>query len=124
MVIKKIIIFIVSILFAIRKGDRRSVRLNSVREKLLSAKKNSLVFYHNHPLSGSFSFNDMRTMNAYESLKEMVAVGHNGTVYSVMAGKRLPDKEFIMIFKDKTEDEGLKELVNKYKWKYSLKERG
>ena len=110
--------------FAIRKGDKRSVPLNSVKEKLLSAKKNSLIFYHNHPLSGSFSFADMRTLNAYESLKEMIAVGHNQTVYSLIAGKRLSDKEFIMIFKDKTEEEGLKELVNKYKWKYSLKKRG
>ena len=110
--------------FAIRKGDKRSVRLNSVKEKLLSAKKNSLIFYHNHPLSGSFSFADMRTLNAYESLKEMVAVGHNKTIYSLMTGKRLSDKEFVMIFKDKTEEEGLKELVNKYKWKYSLKKRG
>ncbi|MGP1604155.1 MAG: phage head morphogenesis protein [Treponema sp.] len=110
--------------FAIRKGDKRSVPLNSVKEKLLSAKKNSLIFYHNHPLSGSFSFADMRTLNAYESLKEMVAVGHNKTIYSLMTGKRLSDKEFVMIFKDKTEEEGLKELVNKYKWKYSLKKRG
>lgn len=110
--------------FAIRKGDKRNVRLNLVREKLLFAKKDSLVFYHNHPLSGSFSFADMRTLNAYESLKEMVAVGHNKTIYSLMTGKRLSDKEFVMIFKDKTEEEGLKELVNKYKWKYSLKKRG
>lgn len=110
--------------FAIRKGDKSGVQLNSVREKLISAKKNSLVFYHNHPFSGSFSFKDMRTLNAYVSLKEMVAVGHNKTVYSLRAGKRLSDKEFVMIFNDKTEEEGLKYLVNKYKWKYTLKERG
>ena len=29
----------------------------------------------------------------------------------------VPERIFVIIFKDKTEKEGLKELVNKYKWK-------
>ena len=108
--------------FAIRKGDKRSVRLNSVKEKLLSAKKNSLIFYHNHPLSGSFSFADMRTLNAYESLKEMIAVGHDGTKYFLQVGKRLSFDELTNLFAScECEEDAVKKLVNEYKWKYSKK---
>jgi len=107
--------------FAIRKGDKRSVPLNSVKEKLLSAKKNSFIFYHNHPLSGSFSFADMRTLNAYESLKEMIAVGHDGTKYFLQVGKRLPDKELVELLSDFPQDmEKLNFLVKNCKWKYTL----
>ena len=111
--------------FAIRKGDERSVRLNSVREKLLYAKKNSLVFYHNHPLSGSFSYADIKTLNAYESLKEMVAVGHNGTKYFLKTGKRLSFDELTNLFAScECEEDAVKKLVNEYKWKYIIEERG
>lgn len=109
--------------FAIRKGDKRSVRLNSVREKLLSAKKDSLVFYHNHPLSGSFSYADAETLNTYHALKEMVAVGHNGTVYSLKIGKRLPEKEFKELRYTCTEPDLIKKLVKNYGWHYSIKKR-
>jgi len=106
--------------FAIRKGDKRSVRLNSVKEKLLSAKKDSLVFYHNHPLSGSFSYADAETLNTYHALKEMVAVGHDGTKYSLKIGKRLPDKELVKLLSDFPQDmEKLNFLVKNYKWKYT-----
>ena len=108
--------------FAIRKGDKRSVPLNSVKEKLLSAKKNSLIFYHNHPLSGSFSFADMRTLNAYESLKEMIAVGHDGTKYFLQVGKRLSFDELTNLFAScECEEDAVKKLVNEYKWKYTKK---
>ena len=111
--------------FAIRKGDKSGVQLNSVREKLISAKKNSLIFYHNHPLSGSFSYADMKTLNAYESLKEMVAVGHNGIKYSLKIGKRLSFEELSNLFAScESEEEVIKKLVNNYKWKYIIKERG
>ncbi len=109
--------------FAIRKGDKRSVRLNSVREKLLAAKKESLIFYHNHPLSGSFSFADVEMINTYPALKEMVAVGHNGAVYSLKAGLRLSVKEFDKLSFTCTEPELIKKLVKIYGWHYSIKKR-
>lgn len=109
--------------FAIRKGDKRSVRLNSVREKLLAAKKDSLVFYHNHPLSGSFSFADVEMINTYPALKEMVAVGHNGTVYSLKVGIRLSVKEFDKLSFTCTEPDLIKKLVKNYGWHYSIKKR-
>ena len=105
--------------FAIRKGD--SVPLNSVKEKLLSAKKNSLIFYHNHPLSGSFSFADAEMINTYPALKEMIAVGHNGTVYSLKVGSRLSVKEFDKLSFTCTEPELIKKLVKNYGWHYSIK---
>ena len=107
--------------FAIRKGDKRSVPLNSVKEKLLSAKKNSLIFYHNHPLSGSFSFADAEMINTYPALKEMIAVGHNGTVYSLKVGSRLSVKEFDKLSFTCTEPELIKKLVKNYGWHYSIK---
>ena len=111
-------------IFAVRKGNNRGVKLNSVKEKLLSAKKNTLVFYHNHPLSGSFSYADIKTLNVYESLKEMVAVGHNGTKYSLRVGKRLSFEELTDLFAScESEEEALKKLVNNYKWKYIIRER-
>ncbi len=73
--------------------------------------KNRFIFYHNHPFSGSFSFKDMRTLNSFESLKEMVAVGHDGTVFSLKVGKRLTDDEIKVLFSDcGTEPESLKNL--------------
>lgn len=112
-------------IFAIRKGSKKGVQLNSVKEKLISAKKNSLILYHNHPLSGSFSYADMKTLNAYESLKEMVAVGHNGIKYSLKIGKRLSFEELSNLFAScESEEEVIKKLVNNYKWKYIIKERG
>ena len=63
----------------------------------------------------------MRTLNYYNSLKEMVAIGHDGTLYSLKAGKRIADKDFIELFEEITEPEVLKELVKKYNWKYTVK---
>ena len=109
--------------FAIRKGDKRSVPLNSVKEKLLSAKKDSFIFYHNHPFSGSFSYADIKTLNMYESLKEMVAVGHNGTKYFLKAGKRLSFDELTNLFAScECEEDAVKKLVNEYEWKYIIKQ--
>ena len=62
----------------------------------------------------------MRTLNAYESLKEMIAVGHDGTKYFLKIGKRLPDKELVKLLSDFPQDmEKLNFLVKNYKWKYT-----
>lgn len=109
--------------FAIQKGNKNGVQSLSVKEKLLTAKKNSLIFYHNHPLSGSFSYADAETLNTYPALKEMVAVGHNGTVYSLKIGKRIPKKEFRELRYTCTEPDLIKKLVKNYGWRYIVKER-
>ncbi len=107
---------------AFRKGSETNVLLGSKVEELLEmSDKDRFIFYHNHPFSKSFSFLDMRTLNYYDSLKEMVAVGHDGTVFSLKAGKRLSDKDFVEIFSSFPSDiEKLNFLVKNFKWKYSI----
>lgn len=105
----------------IRLGDATSVSLRGLAHtKLINARKDSLILYHNHPYSGSFSYADIGTLNKYESLKEMLAVGHNGAVYSLKVGKRLTEEELKDVFASfDTESEVLKKLVKKYKWAYN-----
>lgn len=106
----------------IRLGDATSVSLDGLAQtRLINAGKDSLILYHNHPYSGSFSYADMETLNKYESLKEMLAVGHNGTIYSLKAGKRLSEEEFVGLSKRYSEPQLLLELVKKFKWKYNPK---
>lgn len=106
---------------AFRKGSETNVLLGSKVEELLEmSDKDRFIFYHNHPYNKSFSFLDMRTLNYYDSLKEMVAVGHDGTVFSLKAGKRLSDKDFVVLFKGITESNALEKLVKNYKWKYTV----
>ena len=107
---------------AFRKGSNKNVLLGSRIEKFLDmSDKNKFIFYHNHPLSGSFSYYDAQVLNKYPSLKEMVAIGHNGTVYSLKAGKRLTEKEFSDLGRTCTEADLIKMLVKKYKWIYTEK---
>ncbi|MBR5965367.1 MAG: minor capsid protein [Treponema sp.] len=108
-----------------KKGSETGVYLGGRVENFLEfSEPKRFIFYHNHPYSGSFSYADMKTLNKYPSLREMVAVGHNGTVYSLKVGKRLTEEELKDIFSsfDK-ESEVLKKLVKKYKWGYTVKER-
>lgn len=107
---------------AFRKGSKTNVLLGSKVEELLEmSDKDRFIFYHNHPFSKSFSFLDMRTLNYYDSLKEMVAVGHDGTVFSLKAGKRLSDKDFVESLSSfSTDMEKLNFLVKNYMWKYTV----
>lgn len=43
--------------------------------------KESLMLIHNHPKSSSFSDADMCVLNVYDSIKEITAYGHDGTLY-------------------------------------------
>lgn len=42
-----------------------------------------LILIHNHPSSRSFSINDLSLMLSSPNIKEMIACGHDGTVYSI-----------------------------------------
>lgn len=50
-------------------------------EFLDNSEKNSLLLIHNHPKSSSFSDADMCVLNRYDSIKEITAYGHDGTIY-------------------------------------------
>ncbi|MCL2054774.1 MAG: hypothetical protein FWG90_10140 [Oscillospiraceae bacterium] len=45
-----------------------------------------LIVLHNHPNSTSFSFKDFVTVNNNSEIAMMIAVGHDGTVYSLSVG--------------------------------------
>lgn len=110
-------------LVALKKGTETGVKLGERIENFLKmSDKNRFIFYHNHPFSGSFSYDDARTLNKLPSLKEMVAVGHNGTIYSLKAGKRLTDEDFDDVFAScKNELDFINKLEKEYKWTYNSK---
>ena len=49
--------------------------------KLAYYRKNTLLFMHNHPSSGTFSGEDFKMFCKYPSLYMMTVVGNDGTVY-------------------------------------------
>ncbi len=110
-------------LVAFRKGTETGVKLGERIENFLKmSDENRFIFYHNHPFSGSFSYDDARTLNKLPSLKEMVAVGHDGTIYSLKAGKRLTDEQFDDVFAScKNELDFINKLEKEYKWTYNSK---
>ena len=57
-------------------------------EKIKKNKKPALILYHNHPGGNSFSKMDIGVLLTNPEIKEMIAVGHNGRVYSLKIGKR------------------------------------
>ncbi len=48
---------------------------------------NSVVLTHNHPLSSSFSGDDLEILMDNPQIKSIIAGGHNGTVYKLSVGK-------------------------------------
>lgn len=90
--------------------------------------KNSLILVHNHPHSSSFSFDDILTVSQYPQIKTIIAVGHDGSVYSLSIGdgERL-DRSYLFKYNkimqncNNDTDEALYELSSKYKWRYEKK---
>lgn len=88
----------------------------------------NLILTHNHPLSSSFSYDDIDTLVSATNIKTIVAGGHNGTVYrlSVGKGKRLDNSiiteyNVLMEALDKDTDKVVQALSQKYNWKYEVK---
>lgn len=109
---------------SIRKGNETSVTLgNKVKSLLSNADKDKFIFSHNHPGSSSFSFADANVLNKFPSLKEMIAVGHDGTIYSLKAGRRLSKSAFNLLIYEHNESNFIEALVKKYKWKYNIMQR-
>lgn len=54
---------------------------------LRSSPDNSITFVHNHPKSTSFSVADVLMMAKAKSIKEIIALGHDGTEYYISINK-------------------------------------
>jgi SPP1 gp7 family putative phage head morphogenesis protein len=78
------------------KGTKDSISITeTIKRKLLNAPDNTLICLHNHPKSSSFSLADLDVMCSYNSIKELRVIGHNGMVYTMVAGngQRVSAKE-------------------------------
>lgn len=65
-------------------GTNNCVKLTPEFMKFLdNGEKESLLLIHNHPKSSSFSDADMRVLNRFDSIKEITAYGHDGTLYKL-----------------------------------------
>ena len=77
---------------------------------LKSKPDRSIIFMHNHPSNSTFSVDDLKVMSKYKSIKEIRAIGHNGS-------------EFIMTLKydsERPSNESIDKVIeriynNKYK---------
>ena len=85
------------------KGKKNSVVFSERTIKQIAKnKKPALILYHNHPGGNSFSQSDISVLLTNPEIKEMVAVGHNGRVYSLRIGKgkRPVLKDFLKVYRD------------------------
>ena len=111
------------------KGKKNSVVFSErTINQIAKNKKPALILYHNHPGGNSFSQSDISVLLTNPEIKEMVAVGHNGMVYSLRIGKgkRPVLKDFIKVYRDFFDKNNqqygvtVKYVARKYKWVYTV----
>ena len=111
------------------KGKKNSVVFSErTINQIAKNKKTALILYHNHPGGNSFSQGDISVLLTNPEIKEMVAVGHNGRVYSLKIGKgKRPTVEaFLPMYKNfynKYKNQGdkiVKMIAEKYNWTYTI----
>lgn len=69
---------------AMLTGNKNSVKFSQeLISDLLLAQKNSIVMIHNHPSSSSFSPEDIRSLLKFDSVSDIVVIGHDKTMYSL-----------------------------------------
>ena len=111
------------------KGKKNSVVFSErTINQIAKNKKTALILYHNHPGGNSFSQSDISVLLTNPEIKEMVAVGHNGRVYSLRIGKgkRPVLKDFIKVYRDFFDKNNqqygvtVKYVARKYKWIYTV----
>lgn len=111
------------------KGKKNSVVFSErTINQITKNKKPALILYHNHPGGNSFSQGDINVLLTNPEIKEMVAVGHNGRVYSLKIGKggKPSTEEFLKVYQnffDKNNKQygtTVKYVARKYKWVYTV----
>ena len=60
-------------------GVKRTPKLTEI----LSKKGANYAIIHNHPHSSTFSESDLKTLFSSKSVRKMLAIGHDGTVYTI-----------------------------------------
>ena len=87
----------------------------------------SIVLTHNHPLSTSFSIDDIQLACNCTNVKSLIAGGHDGTVYSLTIGNGERPKniehDYYAMYDECGHDlhETIKALANMYRWNYERK---
>ncbi len=103
------------------KGSEWCVSLPDQLEKELDqAPANSFVVLHNHPNNSLFSFQDIRSFVAHESLHAISVVGHNGDVhilaknedFALLEEAGIVLLEYLKHFEHKTIQQFLREASN------------
>ena len=85
------------------KGENDRVAFSErTINQIAKNKKTALILYHNHPGGNSFSQGDISVLLTNPEIKEMVAVGHNGRVYSLKIGKggKPSTEEFLKVYQN------------------------
>lgn len=94
---------------------------------------NSVVLTHNHPLSTSFSDDDLALLMNNPQIKTIIAAGHDGTVYKLSIGKGIRTEmskttgrnsimqEYKELMMNKISPNEIVEILSyKYNWKYEV----
>ena len=111
------------------KGENDRVAFSErTINQIAKNKKTALILYHNHPGGNSFSQGDISVLLTNPEIEEMVAVGHNGRVYSLKIGKgkRPGLKDFYytaddLYYKYKNQgDKAVKLIAKKHGWTYTV----
>ena len=81
------------------EGERGAVYLNKspeAKSMIRNGYRNSVLYMHNHPSTGTFSADDIKTFLANESIFLMTAVGHDGSVYYIQKTYEVNVSQFMM----------------------------
>ena len=100
------------------EGERGIVYINhntQAKSMIRNGYKNSILYMHNHPSTGTFSADDVKTFLLNESIFIMTAVGHDGSVYVLQKTPKLNTERFL-------EDYG--SLAKDYKQKGNVANNG
>ena len=79
-------------------GVLGGVHIDSNRDAkyiLENGNKNSILYMHNHPSTGSFSATDIKTFLLNDAIFIMTAVGNNGFVYSIQKTDKIDVYRFL-----------------------------
>ena len=84
-------------------GDSNEVETRKNPDAYIALKgnrKNTLIFIHNHPSTGTFSGVDFKTFCSNESLYAMTVVGNDGSVYTLVKSPTFNSHDALSYYHD------------------------